>query len=152
MNSWTFGHCSFWLQLSKRCMIYILLVLCLLCKYNEFCCDFLRGCSNKSHGPTLGSAGSGGGVGSPGGKKPERRLRSSPRNSEPDTHTQGRTCTNTRAWERLVPTVNEYFSVLNVYVDIVQIVSNRKEWHSISNIKHGCWHEWVLTQTCITDI
>lgn len=23
-------------------MIYILLVLCLLCKYNEFCCDFLR--------------------------------------------------------------------------------------------------------------
>uniref|UniRef100_A0AAX7VJ31 Fibronectin type-III domain-containing protein n=1 Tax=Astatotilapia calliptera TaxID=8154 RepID=A0AAX7VJ31_ASTCA len=55
-----------------------------------------NGYSNKSHGPTLGSAGSGGGVGSPGGKKPERRLRSSPRNSEPDTHTQGRTCTNTR--------------------------------------------------------
>uniref|UniRef100_A0A3B4FDF1 Fibronectin type III domain containing 3B n=1 Tax=Pundamilia nyererei TaxID=303518 RepID=A0A3B4FDF1_9CICH len=52
-----------------------------------------NGYSNKSHGPTLGSAGSGGGVGSPGGKKPERRLRSSPRNSEPDTHTQGRTCT-----------------------------------------------------------
>uniref|UniRef100_A0A669DVJ2 Fibronectin type III domain containing 3Ba n=2 Tax=Oreochromis niloticus TaxID=8128 RepID=A0A669DVJ2_ORENI len=50
-----------------------------------------NGYSNKSHGPTLGSAGSGGGVGSPGGKKPERRLRSSPRNSEPDTHTQGRT-------------------------------------------------------------
>uniref|UniRef100_A0A669BFC0 Fibronectin type III domain containing 3Ba n=1 Tax=Oreochromis niloticus TaxID=8128 RepID=A0A669BFC0_ORENI len=48
-----------------------------------------NGYSNKSHGPTLGSAGSGGGVGSPGGKKPERRLRSSPRNSEPDTHTQG---------------------------------------------------------------
>ncbi|CAI5695886.1 unnamed protein product [Oreochromis niloticus] len=47
-----------------------------------------NGYSNKSHGPTLGSAGSGGGVGSPGGKKPERRLRSSPRNSEPDTHTQ----------------------------------------------------------------
>lgn len=46
--------------------------------------------SNKSHAPSLGSVGSGGGVGSPGGKKPERRLRSSPRNSEPETHTQGR--------------------------------------------------------------
>ncbi|CAL8290156.1 unnamed protein product, partial [Gadus morhua 'NCC'] len=43
--------------------------------------------SNKSHCPLLGSLGSGGGVSSPGGKKPERRLRSSPRSSEPDTHT-----------------------------------------------------------------
>uniref|UniRef100_A0A671X845 Fibronectin type III domain containing 3Ba n=1 Tax=Sparus aurata TaxID=8175 RepID=A0A671X845_SPAAU len=49
-----------------------------------------NGYSNKSHAPSLGSVGSGGGVGSPGGKKPERRLRSSPRNSEPETHTQGR--------------------------------------------------------------
>uniref|UniRef100_A0A672FXI5 Fibronectin type III domain containing 3Ba n=1 Tax=Salarias fasciatus TaxID=181472 RepID=A0A672FXI5_SALFA len=40
---------------------------------------------SKSHAPSLGSVGSGGGVGSPGGKKPERRLRSSPRNSEPET-------------------------------------------------------------------
>ncbi|XP_036928494.1 fibronectin type III domain containing 3Ba [Acanthopagrus latus] len=47
-----------------------------------------NGYSNKSHAPSLGSVGSGGGVGSPGGKKPERRLRSSPRNSEPETHTQ----------------------------------------------------------------
>ncbi|XP_060919339.1 fibronectin type III domain containing 3Ba [Labrus mixtus] len=47
-----------------------------------------NGYSNKSHAPSLGSVGSGGGVGSPGGKKPERRLRSSPRNSEPDAHTQ----------------------------------------------------------------
>uniref|UniRef100_A0A3B4UA92 Fibronectin type III domain containing 3Ba n=1 Tax=Seriola dumerili TaxID=41447 RepID=A0A3B4UA92_SERDU len=50
-----------------------------------------NGYSNKSHAPLLGSVGSGGGVGSPGGKKPERRLRSSPRNSEPETHTQGGT-------------------------------------------------------------
>uniref|UniRef100_A0A8D0AL13 Fibronectin type III domain containing 3Ba n=1 Tax=Sander lucioperca TaxID=283035 RepID=A0A8D0AL13_SANLU len=50
---------------------------------------------NKSHAPSLGSVGSGGGLGSPGGKKPERRLRSSPRNSEPETHTQGRTHTHT---------------------------------------------------------
>uniref|UniRef100_A0A8C5HNH4 Fibronectin type-III domain-containing protein n=1 Tax=Gouania willdenowi TaxID=441366 RepID=A0A8C5HNH4_GOUWI len=47
-----------------------------------------NGYSNKSHAPSLGSVGSGGGLGSPGGKKPERRLRSSPRNGEPDTHTQ----------------------------------------------------------------
>ncbi|KAM7376147.1 hypothetical protein PAMP_005892 [Pampus punctatissimus] len=47
-----------------------------------------NGYSNKSHAPSLGSVGSGGGVNSPGGKKPERRLRSSPRNSEPETHTQ----------------------------------------------------------------
>ncbi|KAG8013203.1 Fibronectin type III domain-containing protein 3B, partial [Nibea albiflora] len=47
-----------------------------------------NGYSNKSHAPSLGSVGSGGGVSSPGGKKPERRLRSSPRNSEPETHTQ----------------------------------------------------------------
>ncbi|XP_028996059.1 fibronectin type III domain containing 3Ba isoform X2 [Betta splendens] len=47
-----------------------------------------NGYSNKSHTPSLGSVGSGGGGGSPGGKKPERRLRSSPRNSEPETHTQ----------------------------------------------------------------
>uniref|UniRef100_A0A665WQT1 Fibronectin type-III domain-containing protein n=1 Tax=Echeneis naucrates TaxID=173247 RepID=A0A665WQT1_ECHNA len=52
-----------------------------------------NGYSNKSHAPLLGSVGSGGGVSSPGGKKPERRLRSSPRNSEPETHTQGRTHT-----------------------------------------------------------
>ncbi|KAK1893931.1 Fibronectin type III domain containing protein 3B, partial [Dissostichus eleginoides] len=39
-----------------------------------------NGYSNKSHAPSLGSLGSGGGLGSPGGKKPERRLRSSPRN------------------------------------------------------------------------
>uniref|UniRef100_A0A8C6V5I2 Fibronectin type III domain containing 3Ba n=1 Tax=Neogobius melanostomus TaxID=47308 RepID=A0A8C6V5I2_9GOBI len=45
--------------------------------------------SNKSHAPSLGSVGSGGGV-SPGGKKQERRLRSSPRNGEPETHTQAR--------------------------------------------------------------
>ncbi|KAJ0008626.1 hypothetical protein NQD34_016041 [Periophthalmus magnuspinnatus] len=45
-----------------------------------------NGYSSKSHAPSLGSVGSGGGV-SPGGKKPERRLRSSPRNSEPETHT-----------------------------------------------------------------
>uniref|UniRef100_A0AAQ5XAT6 Fibronectin type-III domain-containing protein n=1 Tax=Amphiprion ocellaris TaxID=80972 RepID=A0AAQ5XAT6_AMPOC len=32
--------------------------------------------------------GTGGGVSSPGGKKPERRLRSSPRNGEPEAHTQ----------------------------------------------------------------
>ncbi|XP_060939245.1 fibronectin type III domain containing 3Ba isoform X2 [Limanda limanda] len=43
---------------------------------------------SKSHAPLLGSVGSGGGVGSPGGKKPERRLRSSPRNGEPETHAQ----------------------------------------------------------------
>uniref|UniRef100_A0A7N8Y7V7 Fibronectin type III domain containing 3Ba n=1 Tax=Mastacembelus armatus TaxID=205130 RepID=A0A7N8Y7V7_9TELE len=42
---------------------------------------------SKSHTPSLGSVGSGVGVSSPGGKKPERRLRSSPRNSEPETHT-----------------------------------------------------------------
>ncbi|XP_029937889.1 fibronectin type III domain containing 3Ba [Myripristis murdjan] len=47
-----------------------------------------NGYSNKSHAPSLGSVGSGGGVSSPGGKKQERRLRSSPRNSEPETHTQ----------------------------------------------------------------
>ncbi|XP_071384803.1 fibronectin type III domain-containing protein 3B-like, partial [Centroberyx affinis] len=47
-----------------------------------------NGYSNKSHAPSLGSVGSGGGVSSPGGKKPERRLRSSPRSSEPETHTQ----------------------------------------------------------------
>ncbi|XP_049917033.1 fibronectin type III domain containing 3Ba isoform X2 [Epinephelus moara] len=47
-----------------------------------------NGYSNKSHAPSLGSVGSGGGLGSPGGKKPEKRLRSSPRNSEPETHTQ----------------------------------------------------------------
>ncbi|XP_078132940.1 fibronectin type III domain containing 3Ba isoform X1 [Sander vitreus] len=47
-----------------------------------------NGYSNKSHAPSLGSVGSGGGLGSPGGKKPDRRLRSSPRNSEPETHTQ----------------------------------------------------------------
>ncbi|KAI3367541.1 hypothetical protein L3Q82_026389, partial [Scortum barcoo] len=47
-----------------------------------------NGYSNKSHAPSLGSVGSGGGVSSPGGKKPERRLRSSPRNSEPETQTQ----------------------------------------------------------------
>ncbi|AWP16249.1 putative fibronectin type III domain-containing protein 3B [Scophthalmus maximus] len=47
-----------------------------------------NGYSNKSHAPLLGSVGSGGGVCSPGGKKPERRLRSSPRNGEPETHTQ----------------------------------------------------------------
>uniref|UniRef100_A0AAQ4QXC7 Fibronectin type III domain containing 3Ba n=1 Tax=Gasterosteus aculeatus aculeatus TaxID=481459 RepID=A0AAQ4QXC7_GASAC len=54
-----------------------------------------NGYSNKSHAPALGSVGSGGGICSPGGKKPERRLRSSPRNSEPETHTQGRTHTHT---------------------------------------------------------
>lgn len=46
--------------------------------------------------------GSGGGVGSPGGKKVERRLRSSPRNGEPETQSQGRgtraTCTQQRRW------------------------------------------------------
>nr|XP_043903535.1 fibronectin type III domain containing 3Ba isoform X2 [Solea senegalensis] len=47
-----------------------------------------NGYSTKSHTPLLGSVGSGGGVGSPGGKKPERRLRSSPRSSEPETQTQ----------------------------------------------------------------
>uniref|UniRef100_A0A7N5ZWP7 Fibronectin type-III domain-containing protein n=1 Tax=Anabas testudineus TaxID=64144 RepID=A0A7N5ZWP7_ANATE len=47
-----------------------------------------NGYSNKSHAPSLGSVGSGGGGSSPGGKKPERRLRSSPRNNEPETHTQ----------------------------------------------------------------
>ncbi|KAF3701001.1 Fibronectin type III domain-containing protein 3B [Channa argus] len=47
-----------------------------------------NGYSNKSHASSLGSAGSGGGGSSPGGKKPEKRLRSSPRNSEPETHTQ----------------------------------------------------------------
>ncbi|XP_061650231.1 fibronectin type III domain containing 3Ba isoform X3 [Phyllopteryx taeniolatus] len=47
-----------------------------------------NGYSSKSHAPSLGSVGSGGGVGSPGGKKPERRLRSSPRNCEPEVHTQ----------------------------------------------------------------
>ncbi|KAM6960940.1 fibronectin type III domain containing 3Ba [Aplochiton taeniatus] len=47
-----------------------------------------NGYSSKSHAPCLGSMGSGGGGGSPGGKKPERRLRSSPRSNEPDTHTQ----------------------------------------------------------------
>ncbi|XP_043998425.1 fibronectin type III domain containing 3Ba isoform X1 [Gambusia affinis] len=47
-----------------------------------------NGYSNKSHAPSLGSAGSGGGASSPGGKKPERRHRCSPRNSEPETHTQ----------------------------------------------------------------
>ncbi|KAI9541065.1 hypothetical protein NQZ68_034826, partial [Dissostichus eleginoides] len=47
-----------------------------------------NGYSNKSHAPLAWVIGSGGGLGSPGGKKPERRLRSSPRNSEPDTHTQ----------------------------------------------------------------
>uniref|UniRef100_A0A674N475 Fibronectin type III domain containing 3Ba n=1 Tax=Takifugu rubripes TaxID=31033 RepID=A0A674N475_TAKRU len=56
-----------------------------------------NGYSNKSHAPSLGSVGSGGGVGSPGGKKVERRLRSSPRNGEPETQSQGRgtqaTCT-----------------------------------------------------------
>lgn len=46
-----------------------------------------NGYSNKSHAPSLGSVGSGGGV-SPGGKKQGTRLRSSPRNSEPETHTQ----------------------------------------------------------------
>uniref|UniRef100_A0A3P8UYA1 Fibronectin type III domain containing 3Ba n=1 Tax=Cynoglossus semilaevis TaxID=244447 RepID=A0A3P8UYA1_CYNSE len=50
-----------------------------------------NGYSNKSHAPLLGSAGTGGGGSSPGGKKPERRLRSSPRNSEPETHSQGGT-------------------------------------------------------------
>uniref|UniRef100_A0A674MUP2 Fibronectin type III domain containing 3Ba n=1 Tax=Takifugu rubripes TaxID=31033 RepID=A0A674MUP2_TAKRU len=49
-----------------------------------------NGYSNKSHAPSLGSVGSGGGVGSPGGKKVERRLRSSPRNGEPETQSQGR--------------------------------------------------------------
>ncbi|TWW71846.1 Fibronectin type III domain-containing protein 3B [Takifugu flavidus] len=48
-----------------------------------------NGYSNKSHAPSLGSVGSGGGVGSPGGKKVERRLRSSPRNGEPETQSQG---------------------------------------------------------------
>uniref|UniRef100_A0A8C4HPM1 Fibronectin type III domain containing 3Ba n=1 Tax=Dicentrarchus labrax TaxID=13489 RepID=A0A8C4HPM1_DICLA len=62
-----------------------------------------NGYSNKSHAPSLGSVGSGGGVSSPGGKKPERRLRSSPRNSEPETHTQGRT--HTKKKERLVSNV-----------------------------------------------
>ncbi|XP_077588041.1 fibronectin type III domain containing 3Ba isoform X1 [Stigmatopora nigra] len=47
-----------------------------------------NGYSSKSHATTLGSVGPGGGVGSPGGKKPERRLRSSPRNGEPEPHTQ----------------------------------------------------------------
>ncbi|XP_057715788.1 fibronectin type III domain containing 3Ba isoform X3 [Corythoichthys intestinalis] len=47
-----------------------------------------NGYSSKSHAPTLGSVSTGGGVGSPGGKKPERRLRSSPRNGEPEPHTQ----------------------------------------------------------------
>uniref|UniRef100_A0A4W6DQ41 Fibronectin type III domain containing 3Ba n=1 Tax=Lates calcarifer TaxID=8187 RepID=A0A4W6DQ41_LATCA len=56
-----------------------------------------NGYSNKSHAPLLGSVGSGGGVSSPGGKKPERRLRSSPRNSEPETHTQGRKVSNVQA-------------------------------------------------------
>ncbi|XP_053700357.1 fibronectin type III domain containing 3Ba [Synchiropus splendidus] len=46
-----------------------------------------NGYSNKSHTPSLGSVGLGGGVGSPGGKKPEKRLRSSPRNGESETHT-----------------------------------------------------------------
>uniref|UniRef100_A0A8C6PTQ5 Fibronectin type III domain containing 3Ba n=1 Tax=Nothobranchius furzeri TaxID=105023 RepID=A0A8C6PTQ5_NOTFU len=46
-----------------------------------------NGYSNKLHAPSLGS---GGGASSPVGKKPERRLRCSPRNSEPETHTQGR--------------------------------------------------------------
>lgn len=52
--------------------------------------------SNKSHAPSLGSVGCGGGGSSPGGKKPERRLRSSPRNSEPETHAQGRTNSSTK--------------------------------------------------------
>lgn len=47
-----------------------------------------NGYSSKSHAPSLGSVGPSSGVSSPGGKKPERRLRSSPRNSEPETHTQ----------------------------------------------------------------
>ncbi|XP_022078744.2 fibronectin type III domain containing 3Ba [Acanthochromis polyacanthus] len=47
-----------------------------------------NGYSNKSLTPSLGSVGTGGGVSSPGGKKPERRLRSSPRNGESDAHTQ----------------------------------------------------------------
>uniref|UniRef100_A0A3Q1HJI0 Fibronectin type-III domain-containing protein n=1 Tax=Anabas testudineus TaxID=64144 RepID=A0A3Q1HJI0_ANATE len=51
-----------------------------------------NGYSNKSHAPSLGSVGSGGGGSSPGGKKPERRLRSSPRNNEPETHTQVHMC------------------------------------------------------------
>ncbi|XP_037097038.1 fibronectin type III domain containing 3Ba [Syngnathus acus] len=42
-----------------------------------------NGYSGKSHAPSLGS-----GVGSPGGKKPDRRLRSSPRNGEAEAHTQ----------------------------------------------------------------
>lgn len=46
-----------------------------------------NGYSNKSHAPLLGSLGSGGGLGSPGGKKPERRLRSSPRNGDQEIHT-----------------------------------------------------------------
>lgn len=46
-----------------------------------------NGYSSKSHATALGSMGSVGGVSSPGGKKPDRRLRSSPRSSEPDTHT-----------------------------------------------------------------
>uniref|UniRef100_A0A3Q2PSW8 Fibronectin type III domain containing 3Ba n=1 Tax=Fundulus heteroclitus TaxID=8078 RepID=A0A3Q2PSW8_FUNHE len=49
-----------------------------------------NGYSNKSHAPSLGSVGSGCGASSPGGKKPERRPRCSPRNSEPETHTQGK--------------------------------------------------------------
>uniref|UniRef100_A0A6Q2Y3C2 Fibronectin type-III domain-containing protein n=1 Tax=Esox lucius TaxID=8010 RepID=A0A6Q2Y3C2_ESOLU len=48
-----------------------------------------NGYSGKSHVATPGSLGSMGGANSPGGKKPERRqqLRSSPRSTEPDTHT-----------------------------------------------------------------
>ncbi|XP_069392044.1 fibronectin type III domain containing 3Ba isoform X3 [Paralichthys olivaceus] len=47
-----------------------------------------NGYSNKSHAPLLASLGSGGGIGSPGGKKPERRLRSSPRNGDQEIHAQ----------------------------------------------------------------
>ncbi|XP_068607650.1 fibronectin type III domain containing 3Ba [Brachionichthys hirsutus] len=47
-----------------------------------------NGYSSKSHVPSLGPVGLVGGVSIPGGKKPERRLRSSPRSGEPETHAQ----------------------------------------------------------------
>uniref|UniRef100_A0A3P9IAC8 Fibronectin type III domain containing 3Ba n=1 Tax=Oryzias latipes TaxID=8090 RepID=A0A3P9IAC8_ORYLA len=60
-----------------------------------------NGYSNKTHASSLGSVGSGSGVSSPGGKKPERRLRCSPRNNEPETHTQDHDLEGKRVQEML---------------------------------------------------
>ncbi|XP_061825202.1 fibronectin type III domain containing 3Ba isoform X1 [Nerophis lumbriciformis] len=76
---------------------------------------------SKSHVPSLASVGSGGGVNSQSGKKPERRLRSSPRNGEADVHTQDQDSEGKRVQDMLS-------TISKPQVSNVQARSARLSW------------------------